>query len=143
MPADYEISTDSSKFDLEMIHGFLRNSYWAQNIPRTIVEKCIRNSLCFGAFAEGRQIGFARAITDRATFAYIADVLVIPAHRGRGVGRLLIQSILEHEDLQGLRRFLLATKDAHGLYAKFGFQQLAEPENYMTIHCPNIYSVVA
>jgi GNAT superfamily N-acetyltransferase len=139
MPTDYEISTDPARLDVDLIHDFLRTSYWARNVPRAIVEKCIRNSLCFGVFAEGRQVGFARAITDRATFAYLADVFVIPAHRGRGVGKLLIGSILDHPDLQGLRRFLLATEDAHGLYAKFGFRPLSHPENYLTIHKPNAY----
>jgi GNAT superfamily N-acetyltransferase len=139
MPENYEISTDPSRFDVDLIYDFLRSSYWARNIPRDTVEKCIRNSICFGAFADGRQVGFARTITDRATFAYLADVFVLPAHRSRGVGKLLIQTILDHPDLQGLRRFLLATKDAHGLYAKFGFEALSHPENYMTIHKPDVY----
>jgi GNAT superfamily N-acetyltransferase len=135
----YEISTDTARFDVDLIHDFLRNSYWARNIPRTVVEKCIRGSLCFGAFAGGQQVGFARAITDRVTFAYLADVFVLPAHRGRGVARLLMRSILDHPDLQGLRRWLLATRDAHGLYARFGFQPLKEVENYMTLHNPDVY----
>src|SRR5947209_7412157 len=136
MPPLYEISSDPSRLDVDMIHAFLCNSYWARNIPRAVVEKSIRNSLCFGAFTGGRQVGFARAITDRAVFAYLADVFVLPEHRGRGVGRLLIQAILDHPDLQGLRRFLLATKDAHGLYARFGFEPLQESKNYLTIHNP-------
>src|SRR5690242_20696309 len=115
MAATYEISTDPSRLDIDLIHEFLRNSYWARNIPRAIVEKSIQNSLCFGAFAEGRQVGFARAITDRAVFAYLADVFVLPEHRNRGVGRLLIQAVLDHPDLQSLRRLMLATKDAQGL----------------------------
>ena len=136
----YEISTDTARFDIGLIHEFLRSSYWARNIPRTVVEKAIANSICFGAFADGRQVGFARAITDRATFAYLADVFVVPKHRGRGVSKLLMQAFLEHPDLQGLRRWLLATKDAHGLYAKFGFQPLANAGDFMTIHNPDIYS---
>ena len=136
----YEISTDTARFDIGLIHEFLRSSYWARNIPRTVVEKAIANSICFGAFADGRQVGFARAITDRATFAYVADVFVVPKHRGRGVSKLLMQAFLEHPDLQGLRRWLLATKDAHGLYAKFGFQPLANAVDFMTIHNPDIYS---
>jgi len=139
MAEAYEISTDTARFDVDLIHDFLRNSYWARNIPRTVVEKCIRGSLCFGAFAGGQQVAFARAITDRVTFAYLADVFVLPAHRGRGVARLLMRSILDHPDLQGLRRWLLATRDAHGLYARFGFQPLKEVENYMTIHNPDVY----
>jgi GNAT superfamily N-acetyltransferase len=141
MPDRYEILTDPSRFDLDLIYDFLRSSYWARNIPRGVVEKCIQNSLCFGAFSEGQQVGFARAITDRATFAYLADVFVIPSHRGRDVAKLLIRAILDHPDLQGLRRFLLATQDAHGLYAKFGFQPLSHPEYFMSIHNPNIYSL--
>jgi len=139
MTANYEISTDPSRFDLDLIHDFLRSSYWARNIPRATVEKGIRNSLCFGAFADSQQVGFARAITDRATFAYLSDVFIVPSHRGRGAGKALIQAILDHPELQGLRRWLLSTRDAHGLYAQFGFQPLAEPDKYMTIHKPNVY----
>jgi GNAT superfamily N-acetyltransferase len=133
------ISTDPARFDIDLIHNFLSSSYWARNIPREVVEKCIRNSLSFGAFADGRQVGFARAVTDRATFAYLADVFVVREYRGRGISKLLLRAILDHPDLQGLRRLLLATRDAHGLYAKFGFKPLAEPELYMTIHNPNTY----
>jgi GNAT superfamily N-acetyltransferase len=97
----YEISTDPGRFDVDLIHDFLRSSYWARNIPRTVVEKCIRNSLCFGAFCERGQVAFARVITDRATFAYLADVFVIPEHRGRGVSKLLLRSIIDHPELQG------------------------------------------
>jgi len=139
MPEKYEISTDCARFDVDLIHDFLRSSYWARNIPREIVEKCIRNSLCFGAFADGRQVGFARAITDRATFAYLADVFIIPEYRGRGISKLLLRAIFDYPDLQGLRRILLATRDAHGLYAKFGFQPLTQVEYYMTIHNPDVY----
>ena len=139
----YEISTEIARFDIGMIHEFLRASYWAKNIPRRTVEKAMANSLCFGAFANGRQIAFARAITDRATFAYLADVFVLPEHRGKGVSELLMSAIMEHPDLHGLRRLLLATKDAHGLYAKFGFQPLSNPESFMTIHRPDVYTVFA
>src|SRR5207244_2874921 len=103
MPEKYEISTDAARFDLDLIHNFLRSSYWAHNIPREIVEKCIRNSLCFGAFADGRQVGFARAITDRATFAYLADIFIIPEYRGLGISKLMLRAILDHPDLRGLR----------------------------------------
>ena len=137
--SEYQISTDARRFDLALIHDFLRSSYWAQDIPRDVVERAIENSLCFGAFIEERQVGFARVITDRATFAYLADVFVVPEHRGRGVAKLLLRMILAHPDLQGLRRMLLATKDAHGLYAPFGFEPLSHPEEYMTIHRPDIY----
>jgi GNAT superfamily N-acetyltransferase len=136
----YEISTDRNRLDVEQIHRFLSSCYWAANIPRRVVERSIEHSLCFGAFCGNQQVGFARAITDHATFAYIADVFVIPEHRGRGVAKLLIRAIIEHPELQGLRRFLLATSDAHGLYARFGFQPLSHPEHYLTLHNPAVYT---
>lgn len=141
--SDYEISTDQARLDLDVIHGFLSNSYWARNISRELVERSIRNALCFGIFHEGQQIGFARVISDLATFAYLADVFVLPAHRGKGVSKQLMETILEHPDLQGLRRFMLATLDAHGLYAQFGFEPLEYPERYMSIHRPNLYTAGA
>lgn len=137
---DYTISTDPARLDLALIHGFLSESYWARNIPLAVVEKSIRHSLCFGAFKDGRQAGFARVITDYATFGYIADVFVLPEHRGHGVSKKLMSAIRSHPDLQGLRRMVLATQDAHGLYAQFGFQPLSHPEAFMTIHHPGIYS---
>ena len=142
MAGDYEISSDPQRMDLAFIHGFLRDTYWATQIPCEVVERSIRNSLCFGAFEAApsrRQVGFARAVTDRATFAYVADVFVAPEHRGRGISKQLMRALLEHPELQGVRRFLLATRDAHGLYAQFGFKALANPEQFMTIHHPNIY----
>ncbi|MCW5553743.1 MAG: GNAT family N-acetyltransferase [Verrucomicrobiae bacterium] len=135
----YEISTDRSRFDVDQIHRFLSSCYWATNIPRRVVERSIEHSLCFGAFCGGQQIGFARAITDYATFAYLADVFVVTEHRGRGVAQQLIRAILDHPDLQGLRRILLATEDAHGLYARFGFQPLSHPEHFLTLHFPDVY----
>lgn len=135
----YQISTNKSRFNITLIHNFLRSTYWAKDIPRSVVVRSIRHSLCFGAFYRGRQVGFARVITDRAVVAYLADVFVVPEHRGRGVGRMLIGRILAHPDLQGLRRILLATKDAHGLYAPFGFKPLAHHEYFMTIHNPDAY----
>lgn len=135
----YQISTETDQFDLELIHRFLAASYWARGMPRATFERCLRYSLCFGAFCGGQQVGFARAITDRATFAYVADVFVVPEHRGRGVAKRLIQAMRAHPDLQGLRRWLLATRDAHGLYLSFGFTPLANPEDYLTIHDPKVY----
>ena len=135
----YEISTERSRLDIGLIHNFLSLSYWAKGIPRSVVERSIEHSFCFGAFHDGRQVAFARVITDFATIAYLADVFVIPEHRGRGVSKLLMRAILEHSKLQGLRRFILATKDAHGLYAGFGFKPLAQPEDFMTIHNANPY----
>ncbi len=138
-PAHYEITTDHSRMDVAFIRDFLSSSYWAENIPQAIVERSIKNSLCFGAFLDGRQVGFARAITDYATFAYVADVFVVTEHRGHGVSKLMMRAIVEHPDLQGLRRLLLATRDAHGLYAQFGFVPITQPENFMTIHKETAY----
>jgi GNAT superfamily N-acetyltransferase/predicted metal-dependent hydrolase len=138
--SDYEISTDRRRLDVDVIHGFLSDSYWAKHIPRELVERSIRHALCFGIFFEGKQIGFARVISDFATFAYLADVFVLPEHRGKGVSKQLMETILEHSDLQGLRRFMLATVDAHGLYAQFGFEPLDHPERYMSIHRSNLYA---
>jgi len=135
----YEISTDRSRLDVGLIHSFLSSSYWAQGIPRKIVEKSIANSLCFGAFLGARQVGFARVISDFSSIAYVADVFVVTEHRGRGIARRLIQAIIDHPELQGLRRILLATQDAHGLYEKFGFQPLTNPERFMSIHRPHVY----
>ena len=136
---EYRISTDRSRLDLALIHDYLRSSYWARDIPRGLVERSIQNALCFGVYLEQRQVGFARVISDFATFAYVADVFVVAEHRGRGVAKRLMRAIVEHRDLQGLRRFLLATSDAHGLYAQFGFEPLAHPEHFMTVHKPDLY----
>jgi len=130
---EYEVSTDRTRLDLDVIHGFLQTSYWAAGRPRDVVERSINNSLCFGVYAGGRQIAFARVVSDAATFAYLMDVFVVSEHRGRGVSKLLMREILAHPQLQGLRTFLLATLDAHGLYAQFGFKPLAEPERWMAI----------
>ena len=135
----YEVTTDRARFDVDLIHGFLRSTYWAANLPRAVLEKSIRHALCFAVFAERKQVAFARVITDYATFAYLSDLFVVPEHRGRGVSKLLMQTILAHPELQGLRRFLLATKDAHGLYAQFDFKPLANPQDFMTIHNPDVY----
>jgi len=134
-----EISTDPSRFDLDVVHGYLSRSYWAKGIPRSTVERSMAGSLCFGAFAGGRQIGFARVITDRATFAYLADVFVVEEHRGHGVASRLMEAIQAHPELQGLRRWLLVTRDAHPLYEKFGFRSLAHPEWLMERSLPRPY----
>jgi len=136
---EFEISTDKARLDLAVIHDFLAHSYWAKDIPRDLVERSIENSLCFGAYRAGKQIGFARVISDFATFAYLADVFVVPAERGKGVSKLLVQTILRHQKLQGLRRFMLVTLDAQGLYAQFGFEPITHAERYMTILRPNLY----
>jgi N-acetylglutamate synthase-like GNAT family acetyltransferase len=136
----YEITCDKTRFDIEAIHRFLTQSYWSPGVPRTIVERSIANSLCFGVLLEGQQIAFARVVTDRATFAYLADVFVLPEHRGKGLSLRLMEQIVQHPDLQGLRRVLLATRDAHSLYEKFGFKPLAAPELMMEVHNPDVYN---
>jgi GNAT superfamily N-acetyltransferase len=136
----YSLSTDAALFDVAAIHAFLsEQSYWAPGIPPEVVEKSIRNSLCFGLFCESRQIGFARVVTDRATFAWLADVFVIDAYRGQGLGKWMVENLLKHPDLQGLRRILLGTRDAHGLYSQFRFTPLGDPSRFQEIHHPNIY----
>lgn len=136
----YEISTDPSRFDVTAIHAFLTQSYWSPGVPRGTIERAIANSLCFGAFWQGQQVGFARMVTDKATFAYLCDVYVLEEHRGRGLAQELMSHIVRHPDLQGLRRMMLATRDAHGLYAKYGFTPLAAPDVMMEVHRPNVYS---
>jgi ribosomal protein S18 acetylase RimI-like enzyme len=137
--SQYEISTDRDRLDIALIHGFLDSSYWAKGIPRAIVEKSIKNSLCFGAYCASKQVGFARVITDLATFGYLADVFVVPEHRGRGVAKMLVRAILAHPDLQRVRGLLLSTQDAQGLYAQFGFQPLAHPEHFISLRNPEPY----
>ena len=128
----FAITTDPARIDVAAVHAFLTRSYWSPGIARETVERAIAHSLCFSLLApDGSQAGFARAITDRATYAYLADVYVAEAHRGRGLGTWLVQTIVEHPDLQGLRRWALATADAHGLYARFGFGPPVRPELHM------------
>ena len=133
------ISTDRARLDVDWIHASLRETYWAKGIPRDVVERSLANSMVFGAYDGERQIAVARVITDHATFAYLADVFVDPAYRGRGIGVALMRAIRAHPDLQNLRRWLLATANAHGLYQKFGFTPLAEPSRFMEITSPNHY----
>ena len=125
------VSTDPARLDVDVIHGFLSQSYWAAGIPRETVERSIRHSICFGAFEEGRQVGFARVISDRATYAYVADVFVLPTHRGRSIGKRLMACIASHPELQDLRLWALFTRDAHGLYRQFGFQDARYPDRLM------------
>ena len=135
----FTISTDRSELDRKAIHEFLTTSYWATGIPREVVDRSIDGALCFGVFENGRQVGFARVITDSATFAYLADVYVLESHRGRGLAAWLMECILAHPDLQGLRRWMLLTRDAHPLYRKSGFRDLAHPERVMEMTFPGIY----
>lgn len=135
------VTTDPSRFDLDAIHSFLARSYWAAEIPRGVVERAIENSLCFGAFEGERQVGFARVVTDRATYAYVSDVFVIESHRGRGVGKRLMGEIMSHPDLQGLRRWTLFTRDAHGLYRRYGFGEPRYPDRLMEVFNDRPYGV--
>ncbi len=138
----YIVSDDKVKLDIALIHEFLSaKSYWAKNIPLDLVKRSIENSMCFGVYSDtNAQIAFARVITDYATFAYLADVFVIESERGEGISKELMRYIMNHEQLQGLRRWVLATRDAQGLYAQFGFEQLPNPQNFMTIAKPEMYS---
>ncbi|PSL46596.1 N-acetylglutamate synthase-like GNAT family acetyltransferase [Chitinophaga niastensis] len=138
---DYIISTDKSKLDEKAIHDFLANeSYWAQNIPLSVVKKSLEGSLCFGVFHEDKQIGFARVITDGVAFAYLADVYMLVPYRGKGLSKFLMRTIMAHPHLQGLRRFMLVTADAHELYRQFGFTSVPNPEKIMQIHNPQAYT---
>ena len=133
---DYTISTDRSLLDLDLIHKFLsEDAYWSPGVARDVVERSIRNSLCFGLYDGENQVGFARVVTDRAAFAYLADVFVLPAHRGRGLGKWLVETVLAHPDLQDLRRFFLGTADAHSLYERYGFRPV-DPERMMERRAP-------
>jgi GNAT superfamily N-acetyltransferase len=137
---NFTISTDKSKLDIDYIHGFLSTIYWAKNIPKEIVQRSIDGSFCFGVYDGEKQIGFARLVTDYATFGYLGDVFIDESYRGKGLGKWLVQTILDYPELQGLRRWLLATRDAHSLYAGVGFTALTNPERFMHIHKPDIYT---
>jgi GNAT superfamily N-acetyltransferase len=136
----YEISTDVDRLDVQAIHAFLAATYWSPGIPLSTVQRAIDNSVCVGAYLSGEQVGFARMVTDRATFAYLADVYVVEAHRGRGLSVLMLERLFARPELQGLRRMMLVTRDAHGLYERFGFTPLAMPPRVMERHDPNAYA---
>ena len=137
---EFTIDTDPERIDLDVVHGFLTACYWAQGIPRDVVKRSIDGALCFGIYREGgEQVGFARVITDYATFAYLGDVFVLEPFRGQGLSKWLMECMTGHPDLQGLRRWMLATRDAHGLYRQFGFTEVAHPERWMHRWDPDIY----
>ncbi len=139
-----DISTDKSRLDLDVIHSFLVQAYWSRGIPRQTVQRAIDGSMCFGGYLEeAGQVAFARVITDGATFAYLADVFVLEGQRGHGYSKQLMQAIVAHPQLQGLRRFMLATFDAHGLYAQFGFVPPARPDRLMEKLDMELYSRAA
>ena len=128
---EYVVSTDKSRLDLDVVHGYLKRSYWAKGVPFDVVLRSVENSLVFGMYRDEEQVGFARVITDHATFAYLADVFVLEGHRGLNLGKWLVETVLAHPELQDLRRWMLATRDAHGLYRRYSFTGLAEPEIFM------------
>jgi GNAT superfamily N-acetyltransferase len=134
--SEFEISTDPDRIDVDLVHDFLSQSYWAQGRSRDVVEQCIRNSLCFGIYRSTEQVAFARVITDRAVFGYLADVFVMPAFRGRGISKILMQAIMDHPEVQGLSLMLLRTRDAQGLYTQFGFGALPRPDEVMARYAP-------
>jgi GNAT superfamily N-acetyltransferase len=136
---EFTISTDRALLDRDAIHAFLAASYWAGGIPRETLDRAIENALCFGIYDGDRQVGFARVVSDFATFAYLADVFVVDSHRGRGLSKWLMEVIMGHPRLQGLRRWSLATRDAHGLYARYGFRRPENPDRLMEIVDPEIY----
>ena len=136
---DFTITTDKSKMDIDVIHGYLSRSYWAQGVPRATIQKSIEGALCFAVLHGTRQVGFARVITDKATFGYLSDVFILEEYRGKGLSKWLMEIILGHPELQNFRRFLLSTRDAHGLYRQFGFKDLVSPENWMQVYNPEVY----
>ena len=138
----FYISTEKEKMDIDLIHSFLTRSYWAEGISKKIISRSIEGALCFGVFENDKQVGFARMVTDKATFAYLADVFIIDEYRGLGLSKWLMEVIMSYPDLQGLRRMMLATRDAHELYKKFGFTPLNNVDRWMHIHHPDVYKVI-
>lgn len=139
MTQGYDISFDPARLQLDLIHATIARTYWASGIPHETMTRAIANSICVGAYRDGDQVGFARVVTDRATFAYLADVFVLPDHGGKGLARAMVQALHDHQELQGLRRWMLATGDAHGVYGALGWQSIAQPELFMQRHDPDVY----
>jgi GNAT superfamily N-acetyltransferase len=133
------VSCDRSKLDMGRIHAFLTNAYWSEGVSRETIERGIENSMPFGVYADGGQIGFARVISDRASYAYLADVYIEESYRGRGLSKLLMRAVMAHPELQGLRRWILGTRDAHGLYRQFGFTEMQRPERWMEKAASGLY----
>jgi len=140
--SEYEVSTDKRRLDVAAIHEYLAQSYWSPGVPRAVIERALEGSLCFGVFRQGKQVGFARVVTDSATFAYLSDVFILEPHRRKGLSKLLMEFVFAHPDLQGLRRFMLATRDAHGLYKQFGFTELSDSALFMELHRPHVYKAL-
>ncbi len=139
MQPKYRITTNIDEMDFKVIYNFISTSYWAKGIPEQTLKKAIDHSLCFAVLQGSSLVGFARMITDRATYAYLADVFIVESHRGQGLSKHLMDFMLSHLDLQGLRRIVLATRDAHGLYEKYGFAKLANPQTFMELWDPKVY----
>jgi|SRR5581483_409262 len=140
----FEITTELSRINCDLVHDWIaRKSYWAGQIPRSVFDRAVRGSLCFGALERDATVGFCRVVSDRATFAYISDMFVDPSHQGRGIGKALMAAITEHPELQELRRWVLVTGDAHGLYERYGFERLAAPERFMERRDPEVYARMA
>lgn len=137
--AEFVISTDRSRVDLNVVHNFLSHCYWAKGITRETVARSIEHSLCFGVYEGITQVGFARVVSDFATVAYLGDVFILESHRGRGLSKWMMGCVTRHPALQNLRRWILLTRDAHGLYSQFGFAPIKAPERYMELHQPNVY----
>src|SRR5881394_1940248 len=132
----FSVSANRERIDVDAVHAFLTRCFWARGISKELVAKSIRHSLCFGVFDEARQVSFARVVTDNSTYAYLCDVYVLEEYRGQGLGKWMMEFVMGHPDLQGLRRFQLVTRDAHSLYRRFGFREPADPERYMEIFKP-------
>lgn len=136
-----ELSADPARIQFDVVHGFLSvHAPWCKGIPAETLARALQHSVCVGAYDGSAQVDFARAVTDHATFANIVDVFVLPPHRGQGVGKVLMQALLDHAGLQGLRRITLATANAHALYAQFGFTPLGDPVRHMELHRPSVYA---
>ena len=138
---EYSVTSDPARLDIDAIHGYLSRAYWSAGIPRATLENAMRGSLCFGLFERDTQIGFVRVVTDRATYAYVCDVYVLESHQGKGLGTWLMQCVMQHPDLQGLRRWQLTTRDAHALYRKVGFSTLSQPERHMEVFTADIHQL--
>lgn len=141
---EIEVSSDPARLDIAAVHRFLtQESHWARGIDRATVERAVKHSLCFGAYRSGAQVGFARVVTDRATFAFICDVFVVAEARGAGIAKRLVDEIMRHPDLQGLRRMALTSRDAKGLYEQSGFVSLVHPDRWMERYFPGVYGAVS
>jgi len=139
---EFLVSTDPRRLDLHVVHDFLTNCYWAKGISREVVERSVKHALCFGIYdGSGAQVGFARVVSDFSTVAYLGDVFVLESHRGRGLGKWMMECIMQHPALQGMRRWILVTRDAHGLYKQFGFTPLKSAGRYMELHRPDVYEM--